>query len=399
MVFAALQYSDHDLHGPEANFSIRRRYLKLRDFILLHVVINATELGRQRGGNETYLRGLIDGLAQVNPPIKMTLLICDWGRKLDLPPVFEVVDIGPYRRLPFLLWQQTSALRRLQADWYISTYFLPPILPAKGAVIVHDLSFRAYPQYYPRAVAGYMRWLTAIAIRQAKRVITVSHFSQQELLHYYPAAAGKTAIVPNGVERQYRLPNGKADTERADLILSRYGLERPYIFALGNIHPRKNLSRLLDAYLILKGRPQAPPAMVWGGLKRWDSHALLQRARDAGVVLPGYIDQADLPTVYAQAEMLIYPSLYEGFGLPPLEAMACGTPVIASNVTSLPEVVGDAALLVDPTSVEAISLAMARLLDEDGLRIALGQAGQQRAREFTWVGAAQQLLAAVGGGE
>jgi glycosyltransferase involved in cell wall biosynthesis len=137
--------------------------------------------------------------------------------------------------------------------------------------------------------------------------------------------------------------------------------------------------------------------MVWGGLQRWESGELVERARSAGVVLPGFIAQEDLPALYRQAGMLVYPSLYEGFGLPPLEAMACGTPVVASNTSSLPEAVGEAALTVDPTHAEEIAAAMARLLDEPSLRQGLRQAGIERAREFTWRRTAQRLLAALKG--
>jgi len=178
--------------------------------------------------------------------------------------------------------------------------------------------------------------------------------------------------------------------ERA--ILARYGIDQPYIFALGNIHPRKNLGRVLNAYLKLKASRNSTPVMVWGGLQRWESSELIQQARAVGVVLPGFIAQEDLPTLYRQAEMLVYPSLYEGFGLPPIEAMACGTPVIASNSTSLSEVVGDAALTVTPTNTEEIAAAISVLLDDKSLRERLQQRGPERAKEFTWRRTAEQLL-------
>ena len=139
------------------------------------------------------------------------------------------------------------------------------------------------------------------------------------------------------------------------------------------------------------------PAMVWGGLQRWESGELVGRALSAGVVLPGFIAQEDLPTFYRQAEMLVYPSLYEGFGLPPVEAMACGTPVITSNTTGLPEAVGEAAMMIDPTSTEEIAVAMARLLDDASLRQRLQRAGIEKAKEFTWRRTAQRLLASLEG--
>jgi len=357
----------------------------------MHLVINATEIGRQRGGNESYLTGLIGGLAALNPSMRVSLLTCDWGRPLNLAPAFPQVNLGPYRRLFFFLWQQTLALRRLRADWYLSTFLLPAITPCRGAVLVHDLSFRAHPEYFPDTVALYMRLLTGLAIRRADRIIALSEFTLRELARFHPAAVEKAVVVYPGMEQIFRPDQGPDDEQ----VLRSYGVAPGYILALGNIHPRKNLARLLDAYLSLKARRGLAPPMVWGGLQRWESGGLVARARSAGVVLPGFIAQEDLPAFYRQAEMLVYPSLYEGFGLPPVEAMACGTPVVTSNTTSLPEAVGEAALTIDPLNTEEIAAAMARLLDDVSLRRRLQQAGIEQAGEFTWRRTAQSLLGSL----
>lgn len=361
----------------------------------LHLAINATELGRQRGGNESYIAGLLAGLAQLNPPAQISLLTCQWNRPVNLPPLFEPLNLGEYRRLPFLLWQQTQALRLLRADWYLANFFLPPMLPCRGAVVVHDLSFRAHPDYFPRSVAWYMRWLTGLAIHKAERVLTVSEFSRRELHRFYRVEAAKVAVIPNGVGAEFCPGMTEAAAAADGSILAGYGVTPPYILALGNIHPRKNLARVLQAYRLLQQQGLSPPPMVWVGLPRWDSGELLEQARLAGVVLPGFVAQADLPAFYRQATMLVYPSLYEGFGLPPLEAMACGAPVVTSNTTSLPEVVGEAALTVDPTNVEAITQAMARLLTDPPLRQHLQEAGLAQAKQFNWRRTAQQTLEAI----
>lgn len=360
----------------------------------MHLVINATELGRQRGGNETYIAGLLVGLTDLNPAVQLSLLTCQWPVAAPLPPLFRQMNLGVYQRFPFLLWQQTLALRRLKADWYLANFFLPPLLPCRGVVMVHDLSFRAYPEYFPRSVSWYMRWLTGLAIQQAERVLTVSEFSRQELCRFYPVEPAKVTVVPNGVGAEFQ-PASPTTIASDQAALARYGLEPPYILALGNIHPRKNLARLLQAYHCLKQQLPDVPPLVWAGLPRWESSALLTEAHAAGVILPGFIAQADLPALYRQATMLVYPSLYEGFGLPPLEAMACGTPVVTSSTTSLPEVVGEAGLTVDPTSIEAITAAMARLLTDPGLAHHLRQAGLERAAGFSWQQAAQNTLACL----
>jgi glycosyltransferase involved in cell wall biosynthesis len=360
----------------------------------MHLVINATEIGRQRGGNETYIAGLVEGLAALDSPVQVTLLTCDWGKPLNLPSPFQQVSLGPYRRLAFFLWQQTVVLRRLKADWYVSTFFLPLITPCRGAVLIHDLSFRAHPAYFPFTVACYMRLLTGLAIRRADRIIALSKFTRRELRRFSPAAVDKTAVVYPGVDPAFRPEQTPADAE----ILRAYEVTPGYILAIGNIHPRKNLSRLLDAYVQLKAKRESAPSMVWGGLRRWESGELLDRARSAGIVLPGFVAQEDLPILYRHAQMLVYPSLYEGFGLPPVEAMACGTPVITSNTTSLPEAVGEAALTVDPTSTEELAAAMERLLDDPSLQRHLHKTGIERANQLTWKRTAQRLLESLQSG-
>jgi alpha-1,3-rhamnosyl/mannosyltransferase len=360
----------------------------------MHLVINASEMGRQRGGNESYIAGLLDGLAQLNAPPRITLLTCDWDSPLNVPATFAQMNLGLYRRLPFFLWQQTRALRRLKADWYLANFFLPPLLPCRGAVAVHDLSFRAHPEYFPRPVAWYMRWLTGRAVQQAERVLTISEFSRQEICRFYRVNPAKVVVTPLAVSSEFQ-PASPATAANDQAALARYNLHPPYLLALGNIHPRKNLARLLEAYRCLKQQRSDVPAMVWAGLPRWDSSELLTKARAAGVILPGFIAQEDLPALYRQALMLVYPSLYEGFGLPPLEAMACGAPVVASNTTSLPEVVADAALTVDPARIEEITAAMAQLLADASLRRHLRQAGLERAAEFTWARTAQNTLTSL----
>jgi glycosyltransferase involved in cell wall biosynthesis len=359
-----------------------------------HLVINATELGRQRGGNESYIAGLLAGLVELQPSAQISLLTCRWDKPAPLLP-FRQMNLGVYRRLPFLLWQQTLALRQLKADWYLANFFLPPILPCRGAVVVHDLSFRAHPEYFPWTVTWYMRWLTGQAMRQAQCILTVSEFSRRELHHFYQIDPAKVVVVPNGVRMEFCPAADEAGVEADHVILARYGVTESYLLALGNIHPRKNLARVLEAYVSLQRRQKSLPAMVWVGLPRWDSSELLVKAREAGVILTGFVAQEDLPAFYRQAMMLVYPSLYEGFGLPPLEAMACGTPVVASNTTSLPEVVGDAALTVDPTDTAALAEAMACLLADPKLRQHLRQAGVERAREFTWRRVAQHTVDAL----
>jgi hypothetical protein len=174
-----------------------------------HLALNASDLSRQRGGNETYLLGLLEGLAEVAPGAGTRLSLItsrDGAHLVGTEPRFDGLDLynaGAYRRLPFLLWQQTILLRRIRPDWYVSTFFLPPVTPCRAAVLVHDLSFRAHPGYFPRPVALYMRLLTGLAVRRAAVVIALSTFTRQEVARFYPAALARTAVVYPGVGREF----------------------------------------------------------------------------------------------------------------------------------------------------------------------------------------------------
>jgi glycosyltransferase involved in cell wall biosynthesis len=358
----------------------------------MNLAINATEIGRRRGGNETHLRGLLEGLWAIGAPAQMSLIVAADGAADPLVAggPWAVANVGAYRQLPFFFWQQTLALRRLKPDWYLATFFLPPVLPCKGVVLVHDLSFRAHPDYFPAPIAAYMTLLTGLAIRQAKRVLVISESSHQELLRFYPSATGKTWLTWTGVGSEF-VPEGSTE---ADLtVLAQYGVQPPYLLAIGNIHPRKNLSRLLEAYRILRQQSLIP--MVWVGLPRWGSASLLEQARKAGVILTGFVPQAHLPTFYRRAAVFVYPSLYEGFGLPVAESMACGTPVVCSNTTSLPEVAGEAALLVNPTDSRQMAAAIRQILNDPALAQRLGQAGREQIKQFNWGRVARSVLDAL----
>ena len=359
----------------------------------MHLTLNVTDIGRQRGGNESYLLGLIDGLRSL--PVnddRCSLIACREGTPVlsAVAPTdrFRVIDTGPYRRWPSYLWQQTQAVQRAQADWYVSTFLLPPRVPCRAAVLIHDLSFRAHPDYFPASIALYMRVLVGLALRRAEVAIALSEFTRREIERFYPWAAGKTHAIYPGIERIFSATDDGHDAAAR----STYGVTEPYILAVGNIHPRKNLARLLAAYEQLRATRSDVPRLVWAGMERWGSDEVRERAQAAGVQLIGRVQAAHLPALYRGAQVLVYPSLYEGFGLPPVEAMACGTPVIASNTTALPEAVGEAALTVDPESVEQITAALEQIITDTSLRTELRQRGLRQTARFNWTTTAAQMM-------
>jgi glycosyltransferase involved in cell wall biosynthesis len=364
----------------------------------MHILINASDLGRQRGGNESYMVGLLDGLASVvgEANVQISLLVAGEGAGFvaNRPAWhgFRTMDVGPYRRLPFLLWQQTAAIRSLRPDWLISTFFLPPVTPCRAAVLIHDLSFRRHPEFYPRSIALYNRLLAGLAIRRADVVVALSRFTRQEILDFYPAATARCAVVYPGIGAEFT-PAAGPGADRA--ALAALGVQPPYLLSVGNIHPRKNMERLLTAWERLRDAGQPVPRMVWAGVGRWQIDKLMQRAEQDGVRVLGFVAPSSLPALYRQAEALAYPSLYEGFGLPPVEAMACGTPVLAGNSTSLPEAVGEAAVSVDATDPDALTEGLARVLFDAPLRHSLRERGLAHAAQFSWQRSARQMLAAL----
>lgn len=360
----------------------------------MHLAINGSDLGRQRGGNESFILGLLQGFGAAGLPVRLSVITSPPGRQAlaDISYKGEVIDAGPYRRIAYHLWQQERLLRRLRPDWYFSTYFLPLGLPCRGAVIVHDVSFRAHPEYFPRSISSYMHLLTSQAIRQAQVVAFDSHYTASEVARYYPAASAKGVVTYPGVDERYFqcLSSDEIRTR-----LGAYGVGTGYLLAIGNIHPRKNLDLLLQAYRRLKLSWGEVPAMLWIGPKRWYADALVQQAAESGVIMPGYVDQADLPAFYQAAKAFVYPSLYEGFGLPVLEAMASGVPVIASDTTSLPEAAGNAALLIDPQDSADLANAIFRVVQEPGLAEVMVARGLAHARQFTYARTAQTLYQAL----
>ncbi|MCI0728443.1 MAG: glycosyltransferase family 4 protein [Chloroflexi bacterium] len=307
------------------------------------------------------------------------------------------VNIRPSPRP--LYWPQEQVwwpwlLRQAQADLYHSPHFVAPLLaPCPVVVTVHDLIFDRYPAAMPQAWARpYYRWLMQQSTRRAQRVITTTHATAGDLAYLYWIPSPKICVIPAGVEPAFQplLANGRSQETR-----QRYGLERPFVLAVGARRPHKNLGRLVHAYARVSS--QVPHDLVLAGPAddRFPDEAR-QAAEEAQlngrVRFLDWVPEADLATLYTLADLVAMPSLIEGFGLPALEAMSCGTPVLASNSSSLPEVVGQAGRLVDPTDVNALAEALQQLLSDERLRRKLGQAGRQRAAAFSWSQIARQTL-------
>ncbi len=312
---------------------------------------------------------------------------------LELPENFRTVILNkPAPR--FQLWFQLALPGRLKKD-RIDVFHglfsrLPFVLPVPGIITVHDLSGYKMPLYHKKHT--YMtNQMFPLYIKKASGIIAVSEFTAAELAYSFPEAALKVTVVHEAAHPEYAEISDESELLR---VKDKYDLPDKFFLFLGTLEPRKNLPKLLSAFL--QAADAIPHSLVLSGAIGWKNDELLSMMKNSAAAdrinLTGFVDTADIPALLSQADVFVYPSLYEGFGLPVLEAMACGTAVITSNTSSMPEVAGDAALLVNPQSAEEISNAIRILAVDENRKTVLREKGLKRADEFSWKKAAEETL-------
>lgn len=369
----------------------------------MRVGIEVTAAITQGGGIGRYVRELLKAVSQLDKATQYRLFYAARQVRHPLPA------LGPNfhcRVLPFhdiwlaRGWQRLQLPLPVQAitgriDVYHSPDFsLPPVARNTPTVLtVHDLSFVRDPDSAAPGLRAYLNTVVPRSVRRATHVLADSHATRDDLIALYNTPPAKVGVLYPGVDARFQ---PVADAAQLAAVRQKYGLsKRPFIFSISTIQPRKNFLRLIQAFD--RALRNEDIDLVIAGSKGWlydDIFAEVEKRDLSGrVCFPGFVDDDDLPALYSTAHVLAYPSIYEGFGLPMLEAMACGTPVLASTASCLPEVAGEAALLVDPYDVDAIGSALQRLTIDDSLRADLIAKGQQRAAHFRWDTAARQLIA------
>ena len=272
-------------------------------------------------------------------------------------------------------------------------YIVPPGVGGKTVVTVHDMVLHAYPQTMRTRTRLLLQTGLKRSMQRADVIVTDSEFSRREIEKYYPAFAEKVRVVPCGVDRTRFSP---ADEEEIARVRKAHGIGGDYFLYLGTLEPRKNLVRLIEGYSLLSSRYADCPKLVLAGGKGWQYENIFEIVHllhlEDRVQFLDYVPAKDMAGLYSGAFAFVFPSLYEGFGMPPLEAMACGTPVLTSKAASLPEAVGKAAVLVDPCQIEAIERGMELLLTDEALRQRLIRMGQKQAEHMSWENAAEKLL-------
>lgn len=312
-----------------------------------------------------------------------TVNICSWFHDVAYRMIWNYIPI-PY-----------SAFFGDRAD--VSLFFnfiVPPGVKGKKIAVIHDMAYMSCPETVRGKTKRILQASMRKSCRRADKIITISEFSKKEILKYLPVEAGKIEVVPWGVDSSIYHNRYSHDEIRG--TIKKYFDQEEYIFYLGTIEPRKNLERLIRAYAILCNREKNIPALVLAGQKGWyyDEifHSVKELHLEEKVKFLGYVPEEDAPLLLRGAKLFVFPSLYEGFGLPPLEAMACGVPVVTSNAASLPEVTYNAAVLVDPLNIESIANGMSMILRDDRLRQELIQKGKDRAREYTWEKSTKRII-------
>ena len=363
----------------------------------MRIAIDAHAVGAKLGGNESYAVNLIEALAQIDSANNYTIYVTTneaRDRFANRWPNFNVRSTLPHTPLIRIPLTLSRELRRNPVDVLHVQFTSPPFCPCPVIVSVHDLSFEHLPETFKRRSRTQLRLTVRRSARRAAHVLTLSEDTKKDLINTYDVHPDSVTAIPIAAPSHFGPVNNAKELQRVRHI---YGIDGDYVLSVGSIQPRKNLPRLIRAYAALKRERSGDfPKLVLVGKIAWLYDETLRELENQGlkdsVILTGYVPEADLPALYSGAACFVYPSFFEGFGLPPLEAMKCGAPVIVGDRTSLPEVVGDAGLKVDPFNVEEISAALSRVLDDSTLRSELGQRSLVQADKFSWRETARRTL-------
>lgn len=345
----------------------------------VRVALDATALGSGRGGDESYIRGLIDGLGATAHDDDDIRLYVRPRVRVPEHASWRVEEVRPSGSLRLL---GPLSLRAARAQGLFVGYtHLPVAVRKPRGLVVTDLSFRHYPEHYPFVARKRLNALVPMQARSAAGVITLSEFCRRDLIESYGLDPKRVHVVPCAV----RAPVSVDDeaSARVRLALRARGVDRPFVLYLGNLHPRKNVARLIRAFT---SAAVAGVQLVVAGGRWWSGGGEESAIHDAPagtVVALGRVDEQERSYLLRHAVALAYPSMFEGFGLPPVEAMTVGTPVLASSASALPETCGDAAYLVDASRVETLTAGIERIVHDDELRDRLRSAGPARAAEFS----------------
>jgi len=360
----------------------------------MRFAVDAHAIGRHQTGNEVYIRSLLNAFASQARDCEFVAYVSTDTARDVLPAAIRTrrVAANPFRRLGLDL---AMRLRQDRPDLLHVQYTAPVGCPTPVVVSVHDVSFLEHPEYFTRDRALQLRWTVRRTVRRAAKVLTGCEFSRQSILRAYSDLdEKKVVVVPYAAAPEFRpLPREAAQAA----VLDRFSVSGPFILNVGDLQPRKNQIGLIQAFArLVRAYPQIKHKLALAGKDTWFAGRVREAARQSGVAdrihFFGFVSDDDLLRLYNACDLFVFPSFYEGFGLPALEAMACGRAVVCSSASALPEVVDGAAILTDPYSVDEIARAMADLLLDAELRTRMERLGLRRAALFNWQNTAQRTL-------
>ena len=362
---------------------------------LMKIAIDVHSLGTQSGGNETYCRQLLRGLAQSPGTNQYELFYTN-------PSGLSAVDSGsgafhfthiPKNPIVRICAVLPRLLARTKPDVFHAQYVLPPFVKTRTVLAIHDLAHEHFPEFFHPVEALRMKTLVRWSAKRASHIMTISEFSAADIARRFDLPRERITVAHLAASPDFH-PRDRAQSQK--YLAWKYGLTFPFVLYVGRIQARKNLPRLVEAYARLR-KQGLDARLVMVGKRDWQSEQLLEKIKDLGledsVIFPGFVPFEDLPLFYNAAEVFVFPSFFEGFGLPVVESMASGVPTITSFGSSLEEVAGDGALLIDPSDTGSITDALGKVLGDPGLRQDLAFRGLERSKEFTAGNLAEKALA------
>jgi glycosyltransferase involved in cell wall biosynthesis len=355
--------------------------------------VDAHAIGCHLTGNEVYIRNLLHEFARLDRTSDFIAYVSKPGAHLQVPKSVQTshVSENPFRRLGLDL---PMRLRYDKPDLLHVQYTGPLACSVPLVVSVHDVSYLEHPQYFTRFRSRQLRFTVKRTVEAAARILTPSEFSRRAILRNYKLDERKVVVVPNAVSSSFRPVERES---AAAVVEEKFGISGPFVLTVGDLQPRKNHLGLLHAFEeTLRQHPHLPHRLVFVGKETWYSkelHRAVMRSNVAGRVhFTGFVEDPDLLQFYGACDLFVFPSFYEGFGLPILEAMACGRAVACSSATAMPEVANAAGILFDPYSVPEMARAIGDVLLDEEMRVRLERLGSNRAASFTWERAAQRTL-------
>ena len=360
----------------------------------MRFAVDAHAIGRHLTGNEVYIRSLLNAFQSQDVDCHFVAYVSASEACSHIPAGIQThyVSGNPFRRLG---WDLANKVRHDRPDLLHVQYTAPLGCTVPIVVSVHDVSFLEHPEYFTRLRARQLRWTVWRTVRRAAKILTVSEFSRASILKVYPdLEEDQVVMVPNAAGSEFR-PVPREVT--ASAVRERFSVHGPFILSVGDLQPRKNQIGLIHAFARLaRAYPQLKHSLVFAGKETWFADRVREAARESGVRdrihFCGFVSDRELLHLYSACDVSVFPSFYEGFGLPALESMACGRALVCSNTSALPEVVDGAALLVDPYLIDDIARAIADLLLDSELRVRMERLGLQRATHFSWQKTAQRTL-------